>query len=159
MATGTAGFALLAGDEGDPFAQEDPLNDSEEVHNSKREPTHRGGIVRRAPREPFGAGNSRGKQWLQRCPTARHHFLWPVRSLEQISAPTAQKKPCTGQLKRRTEPVHEKNCMVSKSQNGVAQRHTCSSEGPLCCRLVKFFRVLRTDLTAHIHATRFVNRS
>ena len=34
----TTGFALLAGDEGDPFAQEDPLDESEEVHNSKREP-------------------------------------------------------------------------------------------------------------------------
>ena len=39
---GTAGFALLAGDEGEPFAQEVPLGESEEVHNSKREPTHRG---------------------------------------------------------------------------------------------------------------------
>ena len=56
----TTGFALLAGDEGDPFAQEDPLDESEEVHNSKREPTHRGGIVRRAPRESFGAKKSRG---------------------------------------------------------------------------------------------------
>ena len=50
------GFALLAGDEGDPFAQEDQLGESEEVHNSKREPTHRGEVVRRAPVEPFGAG-------------------------------------------------------------------------------------------------------
>ena len=61
---GTAGFALQAGDEGEPFAQEDPLGESEEVHNSKREPTHRGGIVRRAPRESFGAEKSRGPQWL-----------------------------------------------------------------------------------------------
>ena len=58
------GLALLAGDEGEPFAQEDPLCDSEEVHNSKRDPTHRGGIVRRAPREKFGAKKSRGTQWL-----------------------------------------------------------------------------------------------
>ena len=57
-----AGFALLAGDEGDPFAQEDPLDESEGVNDSKREPTHRGGIVRRAPREPFGAGKSSGAQ-------------------------------------------------------------------------------------------------
>ena len=27
---------MLAGDEGEPFAQEDPLCESEEVHNSKR---------------------------------------------------------------------------------------------------------------------------
>ena len=47
----------------------------------------------------------------------------------------------------------------TKSQNGVAQRHTCSSEGPLGRRFVKFFLVLRTDLTAHIHATRFVHVS
>ena len=40
------------------------LDESEEVHDSKRDPTHRGGIVRRAPREPFGAGKSRGPQWL-----------------------------------------------------------------------------------------------
>ena len=26
-----------------------------------------------------------------RCPTARHHFLWPARSLEHISAPTPDK--------------------------------------------------------------------
>ena len=51
----TTGFALLAGDEGEPFGQEDPMCESEEVHNSKRDPTHRGGIVRRAPRESFGA--------------------------------------------------------------------------------------------------------
>ena len=43
-----AGFALSAGDEGDPFAQEDPLDESEEVHGSKREPTHPEGIFRRA---------------------------------------------------------------------------------------------------------------
>ena len=47
----------------------------------------------------------------------------------------------------------------TKSRNGVAQRHTCSSEGPLGRRFVKFFLVLRADLTAHIHATRFVNMS
>ena len=47
-----AGFALLASDEGDPFAQEDPLDESEEVHESKLEPTHPEGIVRRAPCEP-----------------------------------------------------------------------------------------------------------
>ena len=82
---------MLASDEGDPFAQKDPLDESEEVHESKREPTHPEGIVRRARREPFGAGKSRGTQWLQLCPTARHHFLWPVRSLEHISAPTLDK--------------------------------------------------------------------
>ena len=57
-------FALLAGDEGDPFAQEDPLDESEEVHNSKREPTRRGKIVRRPPVEQFGAKKSKGTQWL-----------------------------------------------------------------------------------------------
>ena len=36
-------------------------------------------------------GKSRGTQWLQRCPTARYHLLWLVRSLEHISAPTAEK--------------------------------------------------------------------
>ena len=81
----------MAGDEGDPFAQEDPLDESEEVNDSKREPTHPEGIFRRAPREPFDAGKSKGTQWLQRYPTARHHFLWPVRILEHISAPTADK--------------------------------------------------------------------
>ena len=40
----TTGFAFLAGDEGDPFAQEDPLDESEEVNDSKREPTHPEGI-------------------------------------------------------------------------------------------------------------------
>ena len=60
----TTGFALLAGDEGEPFAQEDPLCESEEVHNSKREPTRRGKIVRRPPVESFGAEKSRDPQWL-----------------------------------------------------------------------------------------------
>ena len=49
--------------------------------------------------------------------------------------------------------------MVPTRKNGVAQRHTCASEGPLCRRFVKFFRVLHTELTAHIHATRSVNMS
>ena len=55
---------MLASDEGDPFAQKDPLDESEEVHESKREPTHPEGIVRRAPRESFGAKKSRDPQWL-----------------------------------------------------------------------------------------------
>ena len=48
--------------EGDPFAQGDPLDESEEVHDSEEEPARREVIVRRAPREPFGAGKSRGAQ-------------------------------------------------------------------------------------------------
>ena len=71
---GTAGFALLASDEGDPFAQEVPLGVSEEVHNSKREPIHRGGIVRRAPRESFGAEKSRGPQWLLKMSHCKASF-------------------------------------------------------------------------------------
>ena len=76
-----------------PLPRKTRLDESEEVNDSKREPTHPEGIVRRAPREPFGAGKSRGKQWLQRCPSARNHYLWPVRSLEHISAPTPDKSP------------------------------------------------------------------
>ena len=72
---GTAGFALLAGDEGEQFAQEVPLGESEEVHNSKREPTHRGGIVRRAPRESFGGEKSRGPQWLLKMSHCKASFL------------------------------------------------------------------------------------
>ena len=47
------------------------LDESEEVNDSKREPTHRGGIVRRAP-----AGKSRDKQWLLK--TAQCKALFAV---------------------------------------------------------------------------------
>ena len=70
----TTGFALLAGDEGEPFAQEVPLGESEEVHNSKREPTHRGEVVRRPLVEPFGAGKSRGTQWLLKMSHCKASF-------------------------------------------------------------------------------------
>ena len=66
--------SLLAGDEGEPFAKEDPLDDSEEVNDSKRKPTHREGIVRWAPREPFDAGKSRGTQWLLKMSHCKASF-------------------------------------------------------------------------------------
>ena len=47
-----------------PLPRKTRLEESEEVNDSKREQTHRGGIVRRAPREPFGAGKSGGPRWL-----------------------------------------------------------------------------------------------
>ena len=62
----------------------------------------------------------------------------------------AQSLNCVGPR----DKLHDTN-----SQNGVVQRHTCSSEGPLCRRFVNFFRVLHTELTVHIHATRFVHMS
>ena len=67
-------FPMLAGDDGDPFAQEDPLDESEEAHKCKREPTHPEGIVRRAPREPFGAGKWSGAQWLLKMSHGKASF-------------------------------------------------------------------------------------
>ena len=44
---GTAGFALLAGDEGEPLCPGSPVGRKRRCAQFKREPTHRGGIVRR----------------------------------------------------------------------------------------------------------------
>ena len=65
---------MLASDEGDPFAQRDPLDESEEVRDSNLEPTHPAGIVRRAPRESFGAEKSRGPQWLLKMSHCKASF-------------------------------------------------------------------------------------
>ena len=121
-----------------PLPRKTRLDESEE-DNSKRDPTHRGGIVRRAPREPFGAGKSRGPQWLLKMSHSQGMICCGLCEAWSISVLRLLTKPCTGQLKRRTESAHATNCMVPTRKNGVAQRHTCASEGPLCRRFVKFF--------------------
>ena len=115
------------------------------MNDSKRKPTHREGIVRWGPREPFDAGKSRGTQWLLKMSHCMASFSV---ACGELGACRCQN--CVGPR----DKLHG-----TKSQNGVAQRHTCSSEGPLGRRFVKFFLVLRADLTAHIHATRFVHMS
>ena len=68
-------------------------------------------------------------------------------------------KPCTGQ---RNAELNRPTRQTAWCQLVKIEWHSDTlvlPKGPLCRRFVKLFRVLHTELTAHIHATRFVNMS
>ena len=150
----TTGFAMLASDEGDPFAQEDPLDDSEEVNDSKRKPTHPEGIVRRAPREPFGAGKSRGTQWLQKISHCKASFSVACAKFGAYQRSDSRQNPA------QASSIPElTNCMVPTRKMEWFSDTLVLSRVLLAVASSSFFLVLHTEWTAHIHATRFVHMS